>query len=987
MRNPSDLPRREPAGGGGFRVPRPSRARLFVTLIVGALVALVLSARSIAGFWVDVLWHGSVGQSQVFWTSLWTRLALGAVFVVAMVAILVLNMWIADRLRPASVPRSPEEQALSVYRDLSDRRRLLLRLVVSVVLGLMVGLPAMTQWQEWLLFANHQSFGTSDPLFGHDIGFFVFRLPFATFVVNWLFGALVLVAIVVAVTHYLNGGIRLQTAGSKVTPLAKAHLSVLFAALALVRAAGYWLSRYSLTTSTRGVVQGATYTDVNAQLPATNLMILVSVAVALMFLWNVRPSRKGWRLPVLATMVWIVVAIVAGAVYPAIVQRFNVQPNVSTKERPFIERNIVATKAGIGLDDVVREEVSFGSISADEVSANEAPLRDVRQLDPTEMRDRFSLDQGLSSFYAIRDLDVDRYAIDGRTQQVMVAARELNSAGIPNRTWVSRHLIYTHGCGLVVAPASTVTTDGRPTYVDLGVERPQLYVGDRIDDYALLATEQPEQPCPDTAASTYDGDGGVLLSSAVRRAAFAVHFGEFNLFGSGLITDESRIMWVRNVRERLDKIAPFLRYDADPYPVVVDGRITWVVDAFTISSRYPYAQFANTSQLTPGSGLNATFNYVRNSVKVAVDGYTGQPTFYLVDDGDPIVAAWAAAFPGLFTPVSEAPAALVAHFRYPEDLFRVQTNMFGRYQFDDADLFFNRDAAWSVAQASSTEPEGGIALAGTSGTVGPTEVIDVQDANVLRFEPYFTLFHAPGDTSGSGTFSMLRPFVPFSSDDARKELRAFMVVSSDPSSYGRLTLYDVASPLPEGPATVAAEFGSDAVVAQQVTLLDQRGSRVVYGDIQLVPIGDGLLYVRPLYVRPDDANARQVFVRKFLAFYDNRVVIADSLGEAVRRMFPGYTGDIGDRIDDGASDAAEDDSSAGTDATAPDDGSSTTTTVPSSAVDPGSLDAVQLLELADQLFAEADAALASTPPNFALYQQKQAEARDLIRRALGLIPR
>ena len=987
MRNPSDLPRRQTAGGGGFRVQRPSRARLFLTLIIGIVVALVLSARSIAGFWVDVLWHDSVGQLDVFWTLLLTKAGLGATFVAAMVAILVLNMWIADRLRPVSIPRSPEEQALSVYRDLSDRRRLWLRLVVSLVLGLMVGLPAMTQWQEWMLFVNHQSFGASDPLFSRDIGFYVFRLPFATFVVNWVFGALLLVAIVVAVTHYLNGGIRLQTAGPKVTPLAKAHLSVIFAALALVRAAGYWLSRFSLTTSTRGVVQGATYTDVNAQLPATNLMILVSAAVAMMFLWNVRPTRKGWRLPVLATLVWVVVAVVVGAVYPAVIQRFVVQPNVSTKERPFIERNIEATTIGVGLDDVVRKEVSFGSITADDLSANEAPLRDVRQLDPTEMRDRFALDQGLSSFYAIRDLDVDRYAVDGRTQQVMVAARELNGAGIPNRTWVSRHLIYTHGCGLVAAPASTVTTDGRPTYVDLGVEQPQLYVGDVLDDYALLATEQPEQPCPDSAPEPYDGDGGVLLSSPLRRAAFAVHFSEFNLFGSGLITDESRIIWVRNVKERINKIAPFLRYDADPYPVVVDGRITWVIDAFTISSRYPYAQFANVSQLTPGSGLNDTFNYVRNSVKVAVDGYTGTPTFYVVDDEDPIVAAWAAAFPRLFTSVSEAPADLVAHFRYPEDLFRVQTNMFGRYQLNDADLFFSRDAAWSVAQASSTEPEGGIALAGTAGTAGPTEAIDVQDANVLRFEPYYTLFHAPGEAAGSGTFSMLRPFVPFSLDDARKELRAFMVVSSDPSSYGAITLFDVASPLPEGPATVAAEFGSDSVVAQQVTLLDQRGSRVVFGDIQLVPVGKGLLYVRPLYVRPDDANARQVFVRKFLAFYDNKVVIADSLGEAVRRMFPGWTGDIGDRIDDGESELPVDESATGTDDAVPDDGSATTTTVPSASVDTSSLDAAQLLELAEQVFTEADAALASTPPNFALYQQKQAEARELLRRALSLLPR
>jgi uncharacterized membrane protein (UPF0182 family) len=323
---------------------------------------------------------------------------------------------------------------------------------------------------------------------------------------------------------------------------------VLFAGLAVVRAAGYWLSRFGLTTSTRGVVQGATYTDVNAQLPAINLMILVSLAVALLFLWNVR--LKGWRIPVMATFMWIVVAVAAGTIYPTIVQRFSVQPNVSTKELPFIDRNLLATKNAVGLDDIETVPVTFGAISARDIAENEAPLRDVRQLDPTEMRDRFALDKGLTSFYAIRDLDVDRYPIDGRVQQVMVAARELNTAGIPNRTWVSRHLIYTHGCGLVVAPASTVTLDGRPTYLDLGEERPQLYIGDQLNDYAVLRTEQNEQTCPGESETSYEGDGGVALSSVVRRAAFALNFGEYNLFGSGLITPESRILWVRNVRER-----------------------------------------------------------------------------------------------------------------------------------------------------------------------------------------------------------------------------------------------------------------------------------------------------------------------------------------------------------------------------------------------------------------------------------------------------
>lgn len=948
-----------------------------LSLVIGALVALFVSGRSIAAFFVDVLWFDSLGRSDVFWTMLWTKVLLAVVFVAIFAVLLIVNLWLADRLAPPFVAPTAEERALAGYRSLVGSRKWLVWIVVSFVLALMVGLPAATQWQEWLLFANQRGFGVNDPLFGEDIAFYVFRLPFAQFAVTWSFGALVLVVLVTLAAHYLGGGIRVQNVGRRVTPQAKAHLSVLFAALAVVRAAGYWLSRFSLTTSSRGVVQGATYTDVNAQLPAINLMILVSLAVALLFLWNVR--LKGWRIPAMATLLWLVVATVAGTVYPAIVQRFSVQPNVSTKELPFIERNLNATKTAIGIDGLVRETISFSPITPADVTENVAPLRDVRQLDPTEMRDRFVLDQGLTSFYAIRDLDVDRYSVDGRVEQVMVAARELNSAGIPNRTWVSRHLIYTHGCGVVAAPASRVTLDGRPFYVDLGVTRPELYVGEGIDAYAVVGTSQREQACQGETPRPYSGDGGVRLSSLTRRVAFALNFGEFNLFGSNLITSESRIMWVRNVRERAAKVAPFLRYDADAYPVVVDGEVKWVLDAYTLTDRYPYGQSANVSQLTPGSGLFTSFNYVRNSVKVVVDAYTGALTYYVVDADDPIVSTWSAAFPDLFTPVSEAPAALVDHFRYPEDLFRVQTNMYGRYQFDDPSLFFNRDAAWSVAQASPKEPEGSLGLISPTGTLGSGEVIDVQDANVARFEPYYTMFHPPG-TRAAPAFSLLRPFVPFSADDARKELRAFMVVSSDPQTYGRITVYEVRAPLPEGPATIAAEFGSNPTVAQQITLIDQRGSRVVFGNMQLVPIGDGLLYVRPLYVRPEDVNAKQVFVRKFLAFYDNRVVIADSLGQAVRDLFPGFTTDFGDRVDDGRFEVVDPGTDGGTDT-----GGTPTTTVPSPPTTVGDttgLSPAELLAAAEALFAEADAALARTPPDFATYQDKTRRARELIRQAL-----
>jgi uncharacterized membrane protein (UPF0182 family) len=710
---------------------------------------------------------------------------------------------------------------------------------------------------------------------------------------------------------------------------------------------------------------------VNAQLPATQLMILVSLAVAVLFLANFR--QRGWRLPVLATVLWIVIAVTAGGVYPAVVQRFIVQPNVSTRELPFIDRNLEATKAAMALGGITRETLELEPLTAANLNEDPAPLRNVRQLDPLQMRDRFILDEGQTSFYAVRDLDVDRYEIDGRVQQVLVAARELNSEGIPNRTWVSRHLLYTHGCGVIAAPASRTTVDGRPVYVDLGVSRPELYFGEGIDSYALVNTEQVEQPCTGST-STELTTGGVQLSSTLRRAAYAIQYGEYNLFGSGLVNSQSRIIHDRNATARVERLAPFLRYDADPYPVVVKGTVQWVLDAYTISDRYPYAQQANIDQLSPGGGLNTSFNYVRNSVKAVVDAFTGDVTFYVVDANDPIVAAWSKAFPDLFTDVSKAPEELTRHFRYPEDLFRVQTNVYGRYQFDDATLFFNRDAAWSVAQAPASEPESVTGVVGGVG-IGATEGIDVRDASVLRFEPYYTMFHG-GDGLGTPTFSMLRPFVPFSADNARKELRAFMVVSSDPKSYGKIQVFELPEPLPEGPATVAAEFGSDPVIAQQITLLDQRGSRVIFGDLQVVPVQRGLMYVRPLFVRPDDPSAKQIFVRKFLVSYDNRVVMTDNLTEAVARLFPGFTTNLGERINDGTSAPVDPtpDTSGGT---------ATTTTIPSE--DTSSLSAAELLIRAEELFDEANLALAETPPNFALYQSKLAQARELLRQAIAQV--
>ena len=943
-----------------------------VSIVLAIIFALFLSAKSLSAFFINVLWFDSLNRTDVYWGILRSKAELGLLFSFILALAFWVNIFITDRLAPATLPNTPQDLAIERVRGITSKRKGLVRLVVSVVFGLMIGLPMSSHWEEWVLFRNHQSFSIDDAQFKTDVGFYMFRLPFFEAVVSWAFGALIMVVLITLVSHFLNGSIRPQDKINKMSAQSKVHISVLLAAAALLRAANYWLSRYNLTRSSRSVVEGALYTDINAQLPAINLMILVSVAVAILLLWNIR--QKGWRLPALAVGLWVVVAIVAGAVYPAIVQRFVVQPSVSTRELPFISRNIEATKAAMGLANVERVPTTSGTATAADIDANDIALRDIRQLDPAQMRDRFKLDQGLTSFYSVVDLDVDRYLVDGRVQQLLVASRELNPAGIPNRTWVARHLIYTHGCGIVAAPASVITADGRPNYIDLKVTKPQLYFGDGLDGYALVDTDQAEQACPNSKASQYDADSGIKISGGLRKVAMAVNFGEYNLFGSNLITNKSRMLLVRDVRDRVSKIAPFLQYDSDPYPVVVKGEVSWVVDAFTTSTRYPYAQSANIDQISFGSGLNRSFNYVRNSVKAVVNAYSGDVTFYIVDSVDPIAKAWQAAFPKLFRPISEVDPELSAHFRYPEDLFRVQSNIYGKYQFDDATLFFNRDAAWSVAQAPPNAPESssGVGVAATG--IGAVDSATVLDANVLRFSPYYTIFHAPGAVDKKGTFAMLRPFVPFSSDDSRKELRSIMVVSSDPATYGKITVFDLATPLPPGPATIAAEFESEPAISATITPLDQRGSRVTYGDLQIVPVGKSFMYVRPMYVLPDGADAKQVFVRKILAWYNNKSVIGNSVTSVVAQLFPGYAGDLGDRV--GGS------STVTTTTVAPSTGGSTPgTTVPAT----NTSTPKELLAQADALFVQADAALASSPPDFSTYQEKLAQARELVRRALATL--
>ncbi|MEA2901375.1 MAG: uncharacterized protein QOH36_1262 [Actinomycetota bacterium] len=880
MRAPTDLPRRR----------RGSTSRRVALVVIGvALFFLVISLRGIAGFYTDYLWFDEVGLTGVWKGVLGAKIGLAIVFSLVFFAIVWANLAIADVLAPTFRPMGPEEQFIERYHEVVGARAGMVRIGVAALFALVAGPGAASQWQAWLLFRNQRSFGTSDALFNRDIGFYVFELPFVKFVADWLFAAVVIVLIVTAVAHYLNGGIRFQTPMQKVTPQVKAHLSVLLAALALLKAGGYFLQRYELVYSSRGVVDGAGYTDVKAQLPALNLLVLISLFACALFLVNI--LRRGWVLPVIAVGVWALISVVIGAAYPATVQKFRVQPTESTKERPYILRNITATRDAYNLRNTeVRDFEASTTLTAADLDQNQSTIRNIRLWDPLIVRESYKRLQEIRNFYQINDVDVDRYPIDGLDTQALVSVRELNVAGIPSQSWVNQHLVYTHGYGAVLTPSTGVAPDSNPDFRlkdlppvgDPALRQPAIYYGQGVDGYAIVKTKQQEIDYTDATGANhttvYSGDGGVRMNSFVRRAALALRFGDMNPLISSLVTSESRAIYVRNIDERVRKAAPFLRFDSDPYPVLLDGQVKWIYDAYTTTSRFPYSQRADTSRLPSRSDLDgAGFNYVRNSVKVVIDAYNGKMTFYIVDPDDPIVKAYADAFPGMFTDGDLVEPELRAHFRYPEDIFRVQTNMFGLYHIDDPGNFYNRTDAWEIAQqpgVTGTVTPGGVAATTPNGAPAV--------AREARMEPYHLLMRLPGEEKED--FLILQPFVPFSRDDSRKDLTAFMVAKSDPANYGRLEAFVMPrSRQIDGPAIVNARINQQPEISQQITLLSTAGSDVKLGNLLVIPINQSLIYIQPLYVQAAGTPVPQL--KKVIVVAGDKVVMRDSLREALTALF------------------------------------------------------------------------------------------------------
>ncbi|MGA5700926.1 UPF0182 family membrane protein [Peterkaempfera bronchialis] len=882
------MPDRGGSGPSGPRFRAGTSTRRSRALLLTAAVLAVLAVLFVvfAGFWTDWLWYKSLHYSSVFTTRLWTKVGLFAVFGLLMALAVGLNVWLAHRLRPPLSAMSVEQQSLDRYRmGIAPFRRWLL-LGVSAVIGLIAGASASGQWRTWLLWVNATPFGTTDPQFHKDVSFYTFDLPWYRFLLNFGFSAVIVSLLAAVLVHYLYGGLRLQGPGRKVSTAAQGHLAVLLGVFVALKAVAYWLDRYGLALKSSSIRNtdswaGLRYVDANAYLPAKNILFIVAIICALLFF--ITPLRRTWSLPLTGFGLMVLSALLIGGLYPTIVQQFQVKPNEATKEAPYIKKNIDATRAAYGIADAKSEQYTAASEADKSVLDKDAgTLKNIRVLDPNIVSPTFTQREQQRGYYSFSSpLDIDRYGTGDDVQDTVIGVRELNLAGVPSRNWVNDHFKYTHGYAAVTAKGNTVTPDGDPAFTESGLPPKgqfandtqwRIYYGEKTTEYSVVGGTNKELDYYDSDAGkevtyTYDGSGGVSLDNPLTRAAYAVKFSEPQILYSGAITSGSKIMYDRTPKERVEAVAPWLSIDGDPYPVVVDGKVKWVVDGYTTSNGYPYSSHTTlgdvtTDSLTASGGREVLaqanqVNYIRNSVKATVDAFTGEVTLYQWDDQDPVLKTWMKSFPDTVKPKSAIDSSLMQHLRYPQDLFKVQRDMLTRYHVTDPAAFYASSDVWKVP----TDP--------TSDTHADQP-------------PYYLTVRMPGESTA---FSLTTSFVPTS----RPNLAAFMAVNANPGpDYGRMSILT----MPEksggrtipGPQQVQAKFNSDPRIANDINILKRGDSTLEYGNLLTLPVGNGLLYVEPVYVRGKGINYPQL--KKVLAVFggSDNVAYANTLKEALQQV-------------------------------------------------------------------------------------------------------
>ena len=830
--------------GNGHSAGRPWWINRWLWLGV-LVIILLLSFNWIVTTYTEWLWF-SAQDYQRFWLTQWgVRVAAFLVSFIVAAAVLLINWRVAYK----NARR---------YKGISHLRLLELPGVSSLITGtalliaFIFAAAGAAEWQRLLLYYFRRPFGVEDPIFGLDVGFYLFELPLFRFLHGWLTPLVVFTLLGVVGIYLADNWVGIRRGQWRVAfpPQMRRHTAILAVFLFLLWALSYWLDIYELLYSPRGVTFGASYTDLKATLPALYVQMALMVILAGIAAFNI--FRPALRPLLIVGALWLAAAIFLGIVYPSMLQRYSVEPNELSRERPYIDNNINFTRLAFDLDGV--DARPFGNVTEltnQDLLQNRATLQNVRLWDDRPLQQTYAQLQGLRPYYEFSAIDIDRYEIEGEIRQVMLAGRELNKQNLSAPSWVNQKLQFTHGYGVVMNPVDQVTPEGRPEFfiqdlppqssVDIEVERPEIYYGEKINDVVFVSSDLEEFDYPvgtQNANSSYTGEGGVKLSNILRRLAFAIRFGETNLLLSEYITPETRVLLHRQIQERVQRITPFLVFDNDPYLVVADGRLVWMLDGYTLSSDFPYA--------TP---TEQGFNYIRNVVKTTVDAYDGTVKYYLVDTSDPLIQAYSNAFPGLFLPLDEMPESLQAHIRYPKDLFKVQTNQFLKYHMTDTQVFYNQEDLWEI----------------------PMEIFDTSQQQI---EPYYVILSLP-DEEGT-EFLLIEPFTPTGKDN----MIAWLAGRSDAPNYGELIAYELPKQeLAFGPSQVEARIDQDPEISAQISLWNQRGSRVIRGNLLVIPMGSSFLYVEPLYLLAETSELPEL--KRVIVASGDRIAMRETLEEAL----------------------------------------------------------------------------------------------------------
>jgi hypothetical protein len=820
--------------------------------VAGALTLFIL-INVLRGVYTEWLWFNSLGYGSVYATILKTRVLVFFSAAIIFGILFLGNLVLATRL-------APKTEAHLWPWEIVRRLQPILRLnviLVTTMLSLIFGLVAQDNWQVILRFFNGQPFGITDPVFHREVGFYVFSLPFLHSLQSWLLGALIITLLGSAGVYLLS--YMVQRLRFDFARPVLVHVGGLVIAILGLFAWSYWLGIWELVFSTRGVVFGASYADMHAKLPAQWILLTVVLICMGLVLVSILRHNFRWhnfRWPVYGIAGWIVISIIAGSAFPALIQRFQVQPNELALETPYIEYNIEFTREAFALDRI--EEQSFpaeDTPSPQDIAQNEVTISNIRLWDSRPLKDTYNQIQAIRLYYDFNDVDVDRYIIGGEYRQVMLSARELSAEKLAGQaqTWVNRRLQFTHGYGIALSPVNEVSAEGLPVLLvkdippagDFNIERPQIYFGEKTNDYIIVGTMTQEFDYPmgdENVYGHYQGKDGVSLGSFIRRLVYAWQFSDINILISGELTPESRVLYYRNIKERVNHLAPFLKLDNDPYLVVIEGRLLWIQDAYTTTDRYPYSE-----------PIGDELNYIRNSVKAVIDAYDGSVTFYITDPEDALIQTYQAIFPKLFVPAGQAPESLRVHFRYPEDMFNIQASVYQTYHMEDARVFYNKEDLWAVPRELYF------------GTEQP-------------MEPYYIIMRLPDEEKEE--FLLMLPFTPV----RKNNTIGWLAARSDGENYGKLLAYLFPKErLVYGPSQIENRISQDTIITEQLALWGRGGSRVIRGNLLLIPLGESILYVEPVFLQAEGGGLPQL--KRVIVATGDQIAMEPTLQASIAAIF------------------------------------------------------------------------------------------------------